>query len=82
MLPQDDACLEVDADGAAVIADDVDVVADDRKSGADVDQTLELAAATRAHRLLFSMTGATREGVVISQDAIVRRIARSRSPSR
>src|SRR6185295_16603040 len=49
LLPQDDAGLEVDADGATVIADDVDVVADDRKPGADVDQALELAAAGRVH---------------------------------
>jgi UDP-N-acetylmuramoylalanine--D-glutamate ligase len=40
---------------------------------ADDPGTLELAAATRAHRLLFSMTGVAREGVVISGDAIVRR---------
>jgi UDP-N-acetylmuramoylalanine--D-glutamate ligase len=40
---------------------------------ADDPGTLELAAATRAHRLLFSMSGVAREGVAISGDAIVRR---------
>jgi UDP-N-acetylmuramoylalanine--D-glutamate ligase len=42
---------------------------------ADDPGTLELAAATRAHRLLFSMSGVAREGVLLSEDAIVRRTA-------
>jgi len=40
---------------------------------ADDPGTLELAAATRANRLLFSMSDTVQEGVVISHDAIVRR---------
>ena len=32
LLPDHDAGLEIDADGAAVIADDVDIVADDRRA--------------------------------------------------
>ena len=40
---------------------------------ADDPGTLELAAATRANRLLFSMSDSVQEGVVISHDAIVRR---------
>ena len=40
---------------------------------ADNPGTLELAAATRANRLLFSMSDSVQEGVVISHDAIVRR---------
>ena len=42
---------------------------------ADDPGTLELAAATRANRLLFSMSDSVQEGVVISHDAIVRRTA-------
>ena len=45
LLPQHHAGLEVDADSPAVVTDDVDVVADDLQTRADVDQTLELAAA-------------------------------------
>ena len=40
---------------------------------ADDPGTLELAAATRANRLLFSMSDTVQEGIVISHDAIVRR---------
>jgi UDP-N-acetylmuramoylalanine--D-glutamate ligase len=42
---------------------------------ADDPGTLELAAATRAHRLLFSMNGSLAEGVTVAEDAIVRRTA-------
>ncbi len=42
---------------------------------ADDPGTLELAAATRANRLLFSMADSVQEGVAIAHDAIVRRTA-------
>jgi UDP-N-acetylmuramoylalanine--D-glutamate ligase len=42
---------------------------------ADDPGTLELAAATRAHRLLFSMANVEQEGIGLSHDAIVRRTA-------
>ncbi len=42
---------------------------------ADDPGTLELAAATRANRLLFSMSDGLQEGLAISHDAIVRRTA-------
>ena len=47
---------------------------------ADDPATLELAAATRAGRLLFSLRGVVTEGVVVSRDAIVRRTANGDEP--
>jgi UDP-N-acetylmuramoylalanine--D-glutamate ligase len=47
---------------------------------ADDPATLELAAATRAERLLFSLRGMVTEGVVLSRDAIVRRTANGDEP--
>jgi UDP-N-acetylmuramoylalanine--D-glutamate ligase len=43
---------------------------------ADDPATLELASAVQAQRLLFSMKGELREGVVLSGDAVVRRTSR------